>query len=398
MPELRTRPGFLRNCLIAGALAVGLVLAFVILPPLLRPRLTWPEHGVSVVPGGPEEVLNQALQAIAAGDLQAAAGLMTDRFGVPPTDVAKTLAEGIGRAGRLRRWLIVSTEPGEPVICTVYVSFSRAGDTVLKAEMYADPAGWRFGNLRANLTGWKPPTWEVAVTDRVRILAWPGCRDDLEMLLVRAEPGYDQALAPFLAGRPRYAGFPGRVSVYVYDSLATLESALGASLQSWTIGLFSGGAVHLVSPTGVRGRQIDLYEIFVHELNHGLLIQYCTERSGRPVRLPAWLWEGTAGLAAGQLSGERRAGLAAEAKYHAPPGLADLAMGFDVNQVPFRYEYAFSLAEYLTHEHGADALVRVLDLMCDGETADDALYAVTELSRTTLETKWHEWLARGLTW
>ncbi len=385
--------------LVVGGLAVLAISILVVVGPrLFRPRLDWPDDGIPIVPGSPEEALDRVLAALAAGDLETAAGSITDRYGVSAAEVAKTLADGLRQVGQLRRWLIVATLPGDPVTCTVYASFSRAGDVAMTAEVYADPEGWRLGNLRASTADWQPPDWEGAATARVRIVAWPGCRADLDALLARAEEGYDQALGPIRAGAPEFAGFPAQVSVYIYNSQENFGAGSGTRVQSWSVGAFAGGAVHLVSPSGVAGRDLDLYQIYVHELNHGLFQQYAWERAGRLPPLPAWLLEGTAGLAAGQLDAGARKALMTDAAKGPLPALDELAEGFATNAITYRYQYAYSLAEYLVHEYGPDVLARLVDALCDGLRPGEAVRQVTGDTQAKVESGWRAWLSRGSTW
>jgi hypothetical protein len=259
------------------------------------------------------------------------------------------------------------------------------------AELYPEPEGWRFANLHA-APNWQAPAWETAVTARVAIHSWPGHKSDLDLLAERAEEGYDKALGPLLAAG--FAGLSKPIPVFVYDSQTSMAAATGTEQISWVIGRFHGDAVHLVSPAGVPGRQFDLCQVYVHELNHGLLAHYIAQSSGRQIALPAWLSEGLAGFAAGQLSGSRREGFARSIGSRTLPALSELADTFTKNPIEYAHEYSFSVAEYLTITFGRDALVKLVDGICRGSSADSVIPAVFGAKTAEIEAGWHAWLRR----
>ncbi len=110
----------------------------------------------------------------------------------------------------------------------------------------------------------------------------------------------------------------------------------------------------------------------------------------------AWLSEGMAGLAAGQLQGHRREGFLSWLVGASLPALDALVEGFATNPVRGRCEYAFSLAEYLTARWGLDALRRLVDLLCDGLDRKAALEELTGQSVEQFTASWHRWLPGGI--
>ncbi|MDI6825462.1 MAG: hypothetical protein QME87_14090 [Bacillota bacterium] len=100
-----------------------------------------------------------------------------------------------------------------------------------------------------------------------------------------------------------------------------------------------------------------------------------------------------AGLAASQLVGPSRSRFldSVPADPAALPSLSELTPGFNITSAPMRYEYAYSLAEFL-NGFGPGALRKVIDSICDGATPEEALTAVTGLKPEEFRKAWHAWL------
>lgn len=401
---LATNPQARRRWDVLG-LALVLALASVVGMRLHASRdLDWPSSGLPVLAGTPEEAVHAFLEALANDDTASAAQLASSHYGgVDGPALARQLADGLRKTGALTRWLLVSRRDGEPVLITVYARFALAGDAVLTAEVFGEAAGWRVGNLRMGdgvNRAWKPPDWETASTSRLLIHAWPGYGRDLSLLAERGEEALDMALRPLAGAAANLLASEERpVAVYIYDSSVSLSAAFGESVPEWVTGVWRGGAVHLITqgPNTRDGRPL-LLEYLTHELNHAMLSRYVQGRAAKLVSIPAWLSEGTAGVAARQLTGARRTHFAAAAARSEPPSLADLEERFAGSTVEFRYEYSFALCEYLCGRFGLDTLQRVLDAICDGAAPNTALETVTGQGFAALVAEWHSWLRGGLVW
>jgi hypothetical protein len=71
-------------------------------------------------------------------------------------------------------------------------------------------------------------------------------------------------------------------------------------------------------------------------------------------------------------------------------------MGFTLSTLASRYDYAFSVAEYLVRTHGAGAPRRLIDFICAGATPEEAITKLTGLSVKDFEAAWHAWLRAGM--
>jgi hypothetical protein len=367
--------------------------------------LDWGAEGLPVLPGTAEETVNAFLDALARNDPSSAAALFTSHYGGTPDEAALAkLAEVINQAGGLTRWLLVSRKEGDPVHITVYTRLARAGDLVLTVEVFGDAIGWRVGNLHM---GDGPPlarlatTWETASTPRLRLHATLSVAPrDLPLLVNRGEEALELALRLLTgASAGELVSQDRPVDIYVHESLTSLSAAVGRPVPDTVRGFWHGGAVHLVTQgPNTRDGQPLLLELLIHELNHGMLARYVQARARQQVRIPAWLGEGMAGVAARQLTAERRAHFANAAAGMRLPSLADLVGQFAGDSAQFRYELSFALCEYLCGRFGLDTLQRIVDGMCDGMGPDTALEAASGQELTALMADWHAWLRGGLVW
>jgi hypothetical protein len=393
--------------------AVGVAIFCFGVLPARRTALVWPAQGLVVVPGSAEEAAASFAASLSRGEYDAIAARFTKRFGpVNPADIANSVKASLGSVGRLEKWLLVASSPGDPVTVTAYSHFTRKGNQIMTIEVYREDSEWRFGNIRLrspSAASWKPPAWLEVETDRLRLRVWPGHDADLGTLKDRGEFGFSQALGPLAAGAgsatggptqaPLPAGLTDKVSVWVYDSLVSLSAATGQGYPDWFVGTVTGDGVIILSSEAMARNNPpkDLYTIFVHELNHCLLSRYVAATGGQLLSdLPAWLAEGLAGLAAHQLS-DPAAFLSSLPASPAPlPSLAEVALGFGPSQMPLRYPYAFSAVEYLAHAHGADAPRHLIDFICAGATPEEAITKLTGLSVKDFEAAWHAWLRAGM--
>lgn len=362
----------------------------------------WPEH-VGPETGTAEEAVARVLDLIAGGEWAEVTDLVTTRHGLDQPAMARLLQLALEPLGDLERWGITGSEPGDPVLVTIVCQFSRVPRVTLQLEAFAAAEGWRVGHVFPPLA-LPSVNWLVAATERLQLRVWPGHRGDLDSLVRLGEQGFDQALGPLLAGDeplPGWASVP--VTVYVFESKQQLGAAAHRPPSARLLGTTYANAVLMVS-SAERSDQ-SFYQLLVHELNHLLLWRYARARDPAPAAIPAWLSEGMAGLAAGQLEGRRR-----EDFFRSQPSLSrvlglptpgDLAEAFNTSPVAghwrqWTYEYAFALAEYLTMRHGPDALRRLVDMIGDGLSSAGALVELTGVTVEELTLDWHGWLLRRM--
>ncbi len=395
-----------------GALVL-IAVAFGLVPGLgRRSSLHWPSEGLAIEAGTPEAAVDAFMRTLASGDLAGAAGWFAlERMGADREAATAALTRSQAEGGGLERWLVVGRADGEPVLVTVYCRFARQGDVVLRAEVYGQAGEWRLGNVRSvdqASASYRPPKWETGSTAHLGLFVWPGQTADLEFLLASGEKALDQAFGPLVLGPdPLPPAVTEAVSVYVYDSLAHVKQATGRDYPEWFAGTVwwqstpGDGSVLVLSSRALERNGQDRYEILVHETNHLLVIRYVYSLSGGEVgagAIPSWLTEGMAGLAAGQLSGSRRSAFAARVTGTGTelPDLSELVTSFDINTVEGCYDYAFSLAEYLTRRFGPDTPRKTLEAIARGLQPLDALEVVTGQRAADLTAAWHEWLRAGL--
>jgi len=359
-----------------------------------------PAEGLPITEGTAENAVDEFLAAIARSDWQALEGMLTARYvGFAGEGLREQLERSLQQTGPLQQWAIVSRAGDEPAVLTVHARFAKTRTLVMNAEAYEDRVGWRIGSLTTKQLLWRPPAWQSARTARLNLHVWPGPDRDLALLLEMGEEAFDRALLPLAAAGPEaLAELCRPVEVYVYMDNAGMSAALGEALPDWIAGTWRGGAVHVITPRILGGDQPLLWEILAHELNHAVLSRYIGRRAIGPVDVPVWLSEGMAGVAARQLLGSRRAAFARAAASAELPSLDELGQGFRSGTLEHRYEYSFSLAEYISGAFGADALRLIVDETCLGAKTPEAIETVTGLSLAGLTAAWHDWLRGGLVW
>jgi hypothetical protein len=142
----------------------------------------------------------------------------------------------------------------------------------------------------------------------------------------------------------------------------------------------------IVRQSGIReGTSAGLYQTFKHELAH-LALGPLEVRRGE--RLPRWLNEGLAEVAAGRrTTGEEEASLSGWARFGSMPELASLAHRFpEHGQAGSRaYLVSFSFVHWVDRRAGADRLVQELQT---GALIDEAFRRTLGMSVHEAELEW----------
>lgn len=391
--------------------ALPVILAFVGVAVVLLARFTmapsqtldWPEEGMLIEPDSAEEMVASLLEAISQSDWETVSSLATIRHGTPSgVHAGQTIGSALEIMGKLTRWMVVDSLPGvpgdskTPTRIRVYCRFSRVGDVALTVEAFPDPEGWRFRNITTSdswAPGFRAPEWVVGRTTYLELRVWPGHQQDMDYLLASGDSAVDRAVWPLggIQSLPETVLAPA--TVFVFRSLRDLEAAIGQDLPEWIVGMTVGDSVLILSSSSMDQK---FSSILTHELNHLYLGRYllavAEEADGAPGSVPAWLSEGMAGLAANQYIGNLQ--LVNESS-SVLPTLDQLATPFRDNPTPQCYQFAYSVAEYMTQYAGPSALRDMVDLVATGKAWEDALKIVTGLSVDEFTASWHAWLRTG---
>lgn len=178
------------------------------------------------------------------------------------------------------------------------------------------------------------------------------------------------------------------IRVYVYASERDMAAAISSRSEAFdartvTLGMAMGGNTLVL-----LGRSSDLVGTVAHELSH-IVVGRVTD--GPFSRLPRWLDEGLAMYAEGALpAGNRRAldqairndsviSLRSMTSYPGDAGLVDLFYG-----------EAYSIVEFLAERDGPEAMRRLLVLIGEGRTIEEALVESHGLTPDELERGWRE--------
>ena len=177
------------------------------------------------------------------------------------------------------------------------------------------------------------------------------------------------------------------VSIYLYASSNDLRGAM-VFPQEWT-----GGAAFTEFNTiaiGISPENIDWgKEALVHELTHLVIHQSVYSPYGR---LPTWLDEGLAMYNEGNLSYSFQSSLDDAIKNDALISVRSLCSDFsaDPGKAYLAYAESYSIVEYLLVNFGREEMLKLLTVIKEGSTYDNALLQVYGFDVEGLDERWQE--------
>jgi len=176
------------------------------------------------------------------------------------------------------------------------------------------------------------------------------------------------------------------VQVILYTNQAFFDVTRA---PSWT-GALNDGKLR-IPVDGLSTVTPELARVLRHELTHSFINQLSMGRC------PQWLNEGLAQLMEPQTLGSRTPRLAESFKLEREIPLNELEAGFtSFNSVEavLAYDESLAVAEYLRNTYGMSDVLRVLQRIGQGESAEAALRAIVHSDYRQLEDEVRVYLAR----
>lgn len=148
----------------------------------------------------------------------------------------------------------------------------------------------------------------------------------------------------------------------------------------------------------VYAKPFTLETTLKHELCHLLLHRHIPDSS-----LPRWLDEGVCQWASGGISEllatDGSSALAKAIVSNRVIRMRDLeTFPNDEASLILAYEQSKSLIEYVGNKYGQDAILRLLQFVHEGHTADESIQKSLSISLYELEDHWHRYLKGKYTW
>ena len=189
--------------------------------------------------------------------------------------------------------------------------------------------------------------------------------------------------------------YPARpIKIYVYASAGDLQEAM-IFPQEWTGGVaFTEFGIIAI---GISPGRLDWGKrALIHELTH-LVVHQAT--FGPYGRLPIWLDEGLAMYNEGELDPYLSPYLQKAISEDKLISVRTLCSPFSAEHEKAYLSYAqsYSLVEYLLDNYGQDKMLKLLTLIKQGNTCDEALTKVYGFDVDGLDSRWREMLATPMT-
>jgi len=180
------------------------------------------------------------------------------------------------------------------------------------------------------------------------------------------------------------------IKIYIYASANDLQGAMIFPME-WTGGAaFTGFGIIAI---GISPDQVDWGKrTLVHELTHLVVHQATFSPYGQ---LPTWLDEGLAMYNEGELDPYLRPYLQRAISDDKLISVRSLCSPFSAEpeKAYLSYAQSYSLVEYLLDNYGQARMLRLLTLLKQGSTYDEALTEVYGFDIDGLDSRWRETLA-----
>ncbi len=180
------------------------------------------------------------------------------------------------------------------------------------------------------------------------------------------------------------------INIYIYASSQDLRGAM-IFPREWTGGVaFTEFGIIAI---GVPTDQLDWGKrALAHELGHTVTHQITFSPYG--AMLPTWLDEGLAMHAEGEPDPYLKSMLKKAIAQQKLISVRSLSSPFSAKpeQAYISYAQSQSLVEFLIQNHGKDKMLRLLNLLKDGNTCDEALTEVYGFDQDGLDKLWREYI------
>jgi len=247
----------------------------------------------------------------------------------------------------------------------------KAGNTLITT---ADVV--RFDDLRYS--------WQSLTEGQLKLFWYEGSRSFAEELMAASQQALER-LAQDTGAYPEK-----RISVYVYADSKDLRSAM-IFPREWTGGVaFTEFGIIAV---GVSEEQLDWGKgALAHELGHSVIHQITFSPYG--AILPTWLDEGLAMHAEGELDPYLQSWLEAAVSKQRLISVRSLSSPFSAKaeEAYISYAQSQSLVQFLLQNYGKDNVLRLLILLKEGNSCDEALTQVYGFNQDGLDELWREYI------
>jgi len=180
------------------------------------------------------------------------------------------------------------------------------------------------------------------------------------------------------------------VDIYVYASVADLQSALFLGGEGWEGGHANPKlGVVMVAITPGQSQSIDMETFIPHELAHVIL--YRSVEDGYK-SLPTWLREGLASLAELYPNPDYEQALITASQNDSLLPITDLCETFplDASGAYLAYAESQSFARFVRDTYGTSSLNSLISAYADGLSCEQGVTRALSTSLTSLDARWRE--------
>jgi hypothetical protein len=234
----------------------------------------------------------------------------------------------------------------------------------------------RFDDLRYS--------WQRLAVGQLSLLWYKGSQSFAEELMAACQ----QALERLAEDTGVYLEKP--INLYIYASTEDLRGAM-IFPQEWTGGV--AFTEYGIIAIGVPLSELDWGKrALAHELGHTVTHQLTFSPYGAV--LPTWLDEGLAMHAEGEPDSYLQSWLKKAISQQKLISVRSLSSPFSAKpeEAYISYAESQSLVEFLIQNHGKDKMLRLLKLMQEGNSCDEALTEVYDFDQDGLDKLWREYI------
>ncbi len=178
------------------------------------------------------------------------------------------------------------------------------------------------------------------------------------------------------------------IRIFVYPKVEDLQGALTLTGQTWTAGHASPEiGVIVVSNTASDAELIEMERQIPHELMHILEYQVAGESYAS---IPTWLSEGLSTSVELYPDPDLQRTLEESHANGSLLAIDSLCAGFpqDARDAQLAYAQSASFVSYLSGTYGSDVFLRLLESSASGQTCENAVSSVLNVSLDQLEAQW----------
>jgi hypothetical protein len=239
------------------------------------------------------------------------------------------------------------------------------------------------------------PTYSLRYTDNR--YEWQQLQDDqFSVHWYAGEVSFAQeALNIASAGASNWRNFlnlplPGRIEIYIYDSVEAMQSALQASAQEWVAGHTDPDlGVALVSLPPGPEQHLEMERQIPHELMH---LSLHGALGPAYANLPVWLNEGLASMAELYPNPDYQGLLDSAYRSGQLQPFDALCRSFpaETNRALVAYAQSASLTRFLFDQYGPGTFEEILAYILQGKDCQAALEGALGISLVSLENRWRQ--------